>query len=90
MPRSPIARLALLFCLCGVLGLGGYAAWLYGSGAGPQAIGILNDVLTPRFGDDAVRYSMTLVLLTCVFGVLALAWGSTHILRDLGEEAEPG
>jgi MFS family permease len=63
---------------------------LFGMGAGPQAIGILNDVLAPRFGDDAVRYSMTLVLLSCIFGVIALAWGSTHILDDLRDEAETG
>jgi len=59
---------------------------LFGMGAGPQAIGILNDLLAPRFGDDAVRYSMSLVLSSCVVGALALAWGAGRIRDDLPVE----
>jgi len=60
---------------------------LVGMGAGPQAIGILNDLLAPSFGDDAVRYSMAAVLSTCVLGALALAWGATRIEQDLLDES---
>lgn len=59
---------------------------LFGMGAGPQVIGILNDLFTPRFGDDAVRYSMVAVLMTCLLGALLLVWGATRILRDLPSE----
>ena len=31
---------------------------IIGLGLGPQAVGILNDVLAPQFGDEAVRYSL--------------------------------
>jgi MFS family permease len=60
---------------------------LFGMGAGPQAIGLLNDALAPRFGDDAIRYSMTAVLSTCAIGAGVLAWGATRILGDLSAEA---
>jgi MFS family permease len=56
---------------------------LFGMGAGPQAIGILNDLLAPSFGADAVRYSMVGVLCTSIVGALALAWGATRISGDL-------
>lgn len=61
---------------------------LFGMGFGPQAIGILNDVLEPRFGESAVRYSMALVLTTCVVGAGALAWGATRVRSDLAADAE--
>ena len=55
---------------------------LIGLGLGPQLIGILNDVLHPRFGAEAIRYSMSVV------GV-ANVWAALHFLlasRTLREE----
>src|SRR5205085_11047658 len=33
-------------------------AGLIGNAAGPSAVGLLTDILTPRFGETAIRYSM--------------------------------
>ncbi|HIG02409.1 MAG TPA: MFS transporter [Myxococcales bacterium] len=55
---------------------------LLGMGAGPQAVGILNDVLSPNFGEDAVRYSMVIVISSCAIGALLLLWGSRTFERD--------
>ncbi len=55
---------------------------LLGMGAGPQAVGILNDVLAPNFGEDAVRYSMVIVISSCAIGALLLLWGSRTFERD--------
>lgn len=43
-----------------------------GAGVTPQLIGIFNDLLSVRFGEQAVRYSLLLVALTN-------AWGAAHI-----------
>ena len=56
---------------------------LFGQGAGPWAIGILNDVLSARFGDDAIRYSMVCVLSTYVLAASGLTWGARHLPRDM-------
>jgi hypothetical protein len=56
---------------------------LVGMGAGPQAVGVLNDVLSSRFGEDAVRYSMSIVLVTSLVGSLALLLGARHLKDDL-------
>jgi len=56
---------------------------LLGMGAGPQVVGILNDVLASRFGEDAVRYSMSIVLGTSVVGALFLLLGARHLKDDL-------
>jgi MFS family permease len=59
---------------------------LLGMGLGPQAIGILNDLLAPRFGIDAVRWSMVAVLSTCLVGGWLLAWAGARLRIDLPEE----
>lgn len=41
-------------------------------GLGPQIVGIVSDVLTPRFGADALRYAIPSV------AVAALIWSSGH------------
>jgi predicted MFS family arabinose efflux permease len=51
---------------------------LVGLGLGPLIIGMLNDHFTPRYGQEAIRYSLTIVsvgfLLAAVFAVLANRW----------------
>jgi hypothetical protein len=42
----------------------------------------LNDVLAPSFGEDAVRYSMVIVISSCAIGALLLLWGSRTFERD--------
>ncbi len=55
---------------------------LFGMGAGPQAVGILNDVLAPTLGDDAVRWSMVGVIGSTAVGALLLYLGSRTFVRD--------
>ena len=55
---------------------------LFGMGAGPQAVGILNDVLAPTLGDDAVRWSMVAVIASTAVGALLLFLGSRTFVRD--------
>ncbi len=44
---------------------------LIGLGLGPQAVGIMNDLVFARFGDEAVRYSLLVI-------VVANLWSATH------------
>ena len=45
---------------------------LIGGGIGPYAVGIFSDLLTPQYGDDALRYS--LLVIAVIFGF----WASFH------------
>jgi len=45
-------------------------ASLVGNAAGPSAVGLLNDLLAPRFGDEAIRYSMLMIAATPVLAAL--------------------
>lgn len=56
---------------------------LIGSGAGPFTVGVLNDWLTPHFGEVAVRYSLTLVITGAVLGLLCTLLASRRLQRDL-------
>ena len=50
-----------------------FAMNIIGLGLGPWLIGVANDALAPRFGDEAIRYSIGSV------GVLSL-WAICHSL----------
>jgi hypothetical protein len=52
-------------------------------GAGPWAVGGLSDLLAPRFGAEALRWALVLVLGTSAFGAAALALGSRSLAADL-------
>lgn len=56
---------------------------LVGLGLGPLVVGGLNDLLAPRFGDLAVRWSLTLVSLLALPGALVLLRASETLERDL-------
>jgi len=45
-------------------------ASLIGDAVGPTMVGLINDLLAPRFGDEAIRYSMLMVALTPVLAAL--------------------
>jgi MFS family permease len=62
---------------------------LLGQGAGPFAIGLLNDAFESRFGVNAIRASMTLLLSTYLIAAVGLVWGARSLRRDIGDpEAE--
>ena len=56
---------------------------IIGLGMGPQVVGILNDALEPRFGDEAVRWSLAAV------AVVMSLWAGLHYVlaaRTLRED----
>ena len=57
---------------------------LIGLGMGPQAVGVLNDLAAPRFGDAAIRYSLLVVGFTSVWGAFHFAAAGRTLADDLG------
>ena len=57
---------------------------LLGMGVGPLAVGYVNDLLTPQYGELAIRYSLVYTLATSLVGAVLLALGARHLPRDLG------
>lgn len=63
------------------------SATLVGQVAGPILIGGLNDALTQRFGIEAIRYSITVVILCATAGGLFFLWAARFIARDAARAA---
>ncbi len=55
---------------------------------GPSLIGRLNDALAPRFGDMAIRYSMSVVILCSILGGLCFAAAGWFVERDMRRAAQ--
>ncbi len=62
---------------------------LIGLGAGPQVVGILNDLLSTRFGVDAVRYSLLTVNLCAVVAVILYVLAAHTLKMDLAAKDDP-
>jgi predicted MFS family arabinose efflux permease len=60
---------------------------IIGLGAGPQVVGVLNDLLSDRFGIEAVRYSLMIVGLTNVFATGCYLYAARSIREDLANAA---
>lgn len=56
---------------------------LIGLGLGPQAVGLLNDGLGPRFGAEAIRYSLCAVALANVWAAGHWVWAARTLRTDL-------
>jgi MFS family permease len=54
-----------------------------GTGLGPWAVGYLNDLLEPTYGELSIRWSMLSVLLTCSLGAVLFALASRTIETDM-------
>jgi hypothetical protein len=61
---------------------------LVGLGLGPTLVGILNDVLEPRFGVAAVRYSLLIVVAVNAWAVVHSVLAGRTLRRDLARAAE--
>ena len=61
---------------------------LIGMGVGPQLVGILSDVLTPKLGSDGLRYAMLAVSLLVVWAAYHLIKAGRTINQDLAAQAE--
>lgn len=56
-------------------------ASLVGNAVGPSAVGLLNDLLAPRFGDNAIRYSMLIIAVTPVLAAVCF-WRAAELYAD--------
>jgi len=59
---------------------------LIGLGLGPQAVGLLNDGLGPRFGTEAVRYSLCAVALANAWAAGHWIWAARTLREDLASK----
>ena len=57
---------------------------LLGQGLGPLAVGYLNDLLAPTYGERAIRWSLLITLASCTLGAIFFALGARSIARDYG------
>ncbi len=63
---------------------------LIGLGLGPTAVGFLNELLLPRFGAEAVRYSLLLVAVASLWGAAHNLLAARTLRQDLGAKDRPG
>jgi MFS family permease len=56
---------------------------IVGAGAGPLIVGVLNDSYAPRFGDEAIRYSLLTISSAGPLGAFFLYLSSRHLVADL-------
>jgi len=63
-------------------------ASLIGNAAGPTAVGLLNDLLAARFGEEAIRYSMLMISVTPVLAALCFWRAATLYAAAIGTAQE--
>ncbi len=56
---------------------------IIGLGLGPQAVGILSDLLAPRFGEESLRYALLLAGLVNLWSALHFFLAGRTLTRDL-------
>jgi MFS family permease len=61
----------------------GLAINLVGMGLGPLAVGVLSDLYTPSFGEDALKYALCTVLLTLTYGLAHFHLAARTVNDDL-------
>jgi len=61
---------------------------IVGAGAGPLFVGMLNDFYAPRFGDEAIRYSLLTISAAGLVGSLFLWLSSRTLVADLRRARE--
>ena len=59
---------------------------LIGMGLGPLAVGVLNDALSSRFGDEAIRYSLVIVTLVSIWGAMHNLISAQALRQDLNAQ----
>jgi MFS family permease len=52
-----------------------------GMGAGPTIFGMLSDYLTPRFGNESIRYALLIVFVPHLLACIA-SWLAARTLRE--------
>ena len=68
-----------------------FAINLIGLGIAPLAVGVLNDALAARFGDEAIRYSLLLTGATSIWAAAHSLAAARSIREDLARvRRDPG
>jgi hypothetical protein len=62
---------------------------LIGFGLGPWLVGLFNDLLAPRYGVEAVRYSLLFILLASLWAALHNFLAARTLARDLRAKDVP-
>lgn len=73
---SPVRMRAVSSVVMGVVNT------VIGIGIGPMVIGMLNDFLAPRYGDDAIRYSLSVVTIGWLVATATAVAATFFIKRD--------
>lgn len=61
---------------------------IVGPGVGPSLTGAMSDAFTPRFGDESLAVSLTIVGLTYIIGIGCFLFATQSIAADLIEVGE--
>ena len=56
---------------------------LIGMGLGPQAVGLLNDLLAPQYGVEAIRWSLLIVLASKFIAIALFFLAAKYVMEDL-------
>ena len=56
---------------------------LIGMGLGPQAVGIISDLLRPEYGVESIRWSLALVLLSKFLSIALFLLAARYVIQDL-------
>ena len=62
---------------------------IVGMGIGPQLTGLMSDLLSPRFGVEAIRWSMTITTFGLLIATLLFWLGSRALVADLAKSELP-
>ena len=62
---------------------------LLGAGLGGLIVGLLNDVLEPRYGDQAIRYSLLIMPVASTIATVSYYLGSRTLDRDAKRAESP-
>jgi MFS family permease len=60
----------------------GLAVAVFGGGAGPLIVGMLNDLLKQSYGDEAIRFTLLSMPIGLVLAAVGFWWASRTIDRD--------
>ena len=72
-PRMRALASAVLFFIVNLIGLG----------LGPTIVGILSDVLSPKYGSDGLRYALVLTVFVNLWSAVQYYIASRHLKQDL-------
>ena len=64
--------------------------YLFGAASGPQIVGGISDLLTPRFGVESLRWAILSTILLYIWGAVHFLLGSRTLSRDSARATSAG